>query len=293
VSLIGGGQASSSLRLTNASGATTTTSWSVDPPAGLTVTPSQGTVTLASGASTTVPVTITSSGGAYGPQSLDFHLSTSAAGTSTANDALLDADVAYPSLADAFNNVGITDDSAPTVGNFDGSGDSYSAQALAAVGLTPGTTIDHDGASFTWPNVSSGTADNMQVDGQSVQISGSGSELAFLLAGTHGTATGTGTITYTDGTTQSFSLAADNWTVATAGSGQPATGSGGDDVLATTSHWNPTTSSSGDYEVGLYGQTVPLDPSRTVAYVTFPSTIGGGDGSGQQTMHIFGMAIVS
>jgi hypothetical protein len=44
-------------------------------------------------------------------------------------------------LSAAFNNVGITDDTATASGNIDGSGSSLSAQALAAVGVTAGATI--------------------------------------------------------------------------------------------------------------------------------------------------------
>jgi len=42
--------------------------------------------------------------------------------------------VAYPSFNAAFNNVGITNDTSTSAGNFDGGGASYSAQALAARG---------------------------------------------------------------------------------------------------------------------------------------------------------------
>jgi hypothetical protein len=41
-----------------------------------------------------------------------------------------------------FNNVGVTDDTNTDVGNIDGSGSSLSAQALADVGVTPGSTVE-------------------------------------------------------------------------------------------------------------------------------------------------------
>lgn len=112
-------------------------------------------------------------------------------------------------------------------------------------------------------------------------MSGSGSRLAFLVAGTHGNTTGTGTITYTDGTTQSFTLVTTDWAYGTPISG--------DDLLATTSHWNPN--GPGAHQVSVYGTTVPIDAARTVAEVTLPSSLSGGDGSGQQTAHIFAIAI--
>lgn len=40
-------------------------------------------------------------------------------------------------LAAAYNNVAVTDESATTAGNYDGEGNSFSAQKLAEVGLTP------------------------------------------------------------------------------------------------------------------------------------------------------------
>ena len=45
--------------------------------------------------------------------------------------------IPYPSLAAAFDNVGITDDSDPAPGNFDGYGNSFSATALAAACSPP------------------------------------------------------------------------------------------------------------------------------------------------------------
>ena len=64
--------------------------------------------------------------------------------------------VPFPSLPDAFSNPGISDDSNTSAGNLDGGGASYSAQALAAAGLTPGATITHDGVTLTWPNAPAG-----------------------------------------------------------------------------------------------------------------------------------------
>ncbi|WP_460359744.1 glycoside hydrolase family 3 N-terminal domain-containing protein [Actinoallomurus bryophytorum] len=46
----------------------------------------------------------------------------------------------YGDWSAAFNNIGISDDSNPTSANFDGSGYSYSASQLAAVGIQPGKT---------------------------------------------------------------------------------------------------------------------------------------------------------
>lgn len=50
---------------------------------------------------------------------------------------------AYASVAGAFNNTGISDDSDFTAADFDGVGNSYSAQALTAAGLGPGAAVTH------------------------------------------------------------------------------------------------------------------------------------------------------
>ena len=281
-----------SLRLTNHTGSTAATTWQVTTPSGLTLTPATGTVVLPPGQAKTEALTVSATSAGIN-STLDVALTTTEGAAVDHGDAFIDVQTPYASLAQAFNNVGITSDSAPTAGNFDGAGNSFSADALESAGITPGETISHDGATFTWPNVAVGTADNVQVAGQTVDLEGSGSELAFLLSGTHGTSTGTGTITYTDGTTQSFTLVADNWTVAAAGTPGPFSGNGGDDILAVTAHWNPTNSPNGDYQVAVFGYTVPIDAAKTVASVTLPTTLGGGDGSGLQTAHIFAMAVGS
>src|SRR5271166_5908825 len=70
----------------------------------------------------------------------------SSAGTTT-------LDVPYLSLASLFDNVAVTSNSNPNPATgflgFDGIGTTYSAEGLAADGITPGSKI----ASFTWPNV--------------------------------------------------------------------------------------------------------------------------------------------
>jgi hypothetical protein len=287
-----GASSTVALRLTNHTGAAATTSWQVTAPSGLTLTPARGSVVLPPGQSKTETLTVSAAAAGL-DATLDAALTTTEGSAVDDGNAFIDVVTPYASLAQAFNNVGITDDSAPTAGDFDGAGNSFSAEALAAAGITPGETISHDGATFTWPSVADAADDNVQVAGQTIDLQGSGSALAFLLSGTHGTSTGTGTITYTDGTTQAFTLVADNWTVAAVGTPGPFSGNGGDDILAVTAHWNPTNSPDGDYQVGVFGYTVPVNPAKTVASVTLPATLGGGDGSGLQTAHIFAMAVGS
>ena len=192
----------------------------------------------------------------------------------------------YSSLAAAYDNVGITDNANPAPGNFDGTGDSFSAQALAAGTPTPlsaGGQATFGGTTFTWPSAV-GAPDDVVADGQTIDLTGSGSDLGFLGAAGFGEANGTGTITYTDGTTQQYSLAMADWY-----NNAPVAG---DEIAATTTSWNFTSSTQVHHPVSIYFASVPLEAGKTVASVTLP-TVSAGVGNGINAMHIFAMAIGS
>jgi beta-glucosidase len=143
------------------------------------------------------------------------------------------ASVPYGSLAAAYGNPGISDDSDPAAGNLDGGGRSYSAQALAAAGLTRGARITHGGVTFTWPDRPPGTPDNAVADGQVIALPGAGPALGLLGTGCYGTATGTVTVTFTDGSTRSLRLSLADWWA-----NAPAAGSG---ILVTVPYINTAT----------------------------------------------------
>lgn len=183
----------------------------------------------------------------------------------------------YNSLAQAYNNAGTSDNSNPSAGNFDGGGYSYSAQNLAAVGLTPGAVVNHNGVSFIWPNVASGKPNNVITAGQTIMYSGAGDTLGFLGAATFGTQSGTGTITYNDGSTQQFTLTLADWYA-----NAPATG---DDLLATTSNWNvPSGSTLGNHPVSVYYTSVALTPGKEIQSITLPNN---------SKLHIFAIGLNS
>lgn len=196
--------------------------------------------------------------------------------TGTANST-----VAYSSFDSAFNNIAISSDDNPSEANFDGTGVSYSAQALAKVGLTPGAKVTHDGFDFTWPNVPSGQPDNIVAGGQAIKISGSGDMLGFLGSAAIDDASGEGEILYTDGTAQSFTLTFTNWY-----HDKPVPGN---DLIATTSSWNYT-SDQKDHKVSVYFSAVPLDRNKTVKAVKLPN-VSQGVGKGVTQMHVFALAI--
>ncbi|MGH3171364.1 MAG: glycoside hydrolase family 3 C-terminal domain-containing protein, partial [Trebonia sp.] len=189
--------------------------------------------------------------------------------------------VPYLSLSDAFNNPGISDDSNPGAGNLDGGNTSYSAEALAAAGLTPGGSFTHDGLTLTWPNAQPATDDNVVAGGQAIALSGSGSTLGLIGTGDYGSVSGTGTITYTDGSTQQFTITFSDWWSNSAPSGG--------DILATMPYINSPTGKE-NQNVSVYYAGVPLQQGKTVKYVTLPD-ISSGVAQGQPAMHIFAASI--
>jgi beta-glucosidase len=191
--------------------------------------------------------------------------------------------VSAASLAGAYNDIGISDNSNESAADYDGVGDSFSAQALAAgtpTALTPGSQVTLDGTTLTWPDVASGTADNVVAAGQTISLAGSGTDLGFIGSSQNGTATGSVTVNYKDGTSQSFSLNIADWYA-----DAPAVG---DELLSTTSSWNYQTNSLGAHPVSVYYASVPLEKGKPVASVTLPTLQNSG---GTTAMHIFSMGI--
>jgi beta-glucosidase len=210
-----------------------------------------------------------------------MHIFSMATGTGTPT-----AGTPYSSLAAAYDNVGITDNADPAPGNFDGTGESYSTQALAAgtpTPLTAGGQATFGGTTFTWPTAV-GTPDDVVADGQTIDLSGSGTDLGFLGAGAFGAASGTGTITYTDGSTQSYSLAMADWY-----NNAPVSG---DEIATTTTSWNFSSSTQTAHPVSIYFASVPLEAGKTVASVTLP-TVSASAGNGITALHVFAVAVGS
>ncbi len=170
-----------------------------------------------------------------------------------------------------YNNVGISDNSAPTSANFDGLGNSYSAQALAAatpLPLTPGAHVNINGVVLTWPNVAPGLPDNYQAAGQVIAVTpvANASVLGFLGAATGGAyGPGTLTVTYSDATTQNFPLLFNDWL---AGGSLPPDGQ-----LVTTSAYyhSAMTPFIVNAPASVYYYEVPLQLGKTVVSVTLPA----------------------
>ncbi|HEY3873648.1 MAG TPA: SGNH/GDSL hydrolase family protein [Actinocrinis sp.] len=181
-------------------------------------------------------------------------------------------------LSAYFDNVGISDNSDTGAGALDGEGDSFSAEDLAAAGWVPGAVVTANDTTLTWPNVPSGEPDNVVADGQRFSLSGSGDGLSFVLASTNGGTSGTGTITYTDGSTQTYTLTVPDWYVGAT-----------DTMSLQMSDWN-TPSGTASAPVKLYTDTVPLNPAKNVASVTLPAISAQATG-GVVAMHVFAASV--
>jgi Glycosyl hydrolase family 92/IPT/TIG domain len=184
--------------------------------------------------------------------------------------------------ADYYDNAGISDDSATSCADYDGDGYSYSAQALAAAGLTPGGTVTADGLTFTWPDVASCAPDSILAAGQTMLVNGTAgaSELGLLESSSNGSTSGAITITYTDGTSTTQTVSSSDW-AAGPGSGETA--------VATMSYRNMITGGAQQITMYVYATTVPIDASKTVASITFPN-VSNAVGSSTSAMHIFAVS---
>jgi len=182
------------------------------------------------------------------------------------------------------NNAGISDDSNQGSASFDTSGFSYSAEALAAKGYTPGATVSVNGFSYVWPNVASGLNDNVVASGQTIQVTGKAgaSQLSFLGSSTNGPSTGTLTITYTDGTTQTATIGFTDWTL----NGGGAALSYSNIVACTMTYRNSSSGTSQQITTDVFATTpIALNTSKQIASITLPASVN------QGLIHIFTWSI--
>ena len=275
-----GGSATVQVSARNATGRPQTVHASVTAPSGLTITPASGTIRVPADGSGSLTLTV--------------HASSSAAQTFyTVPVTLADDGTTLPSvsltvlvapagsLLRAFNNAGISNDSDVTAGDFDGEGNSYSAQALATAGLTAGKQVTVGGTTFTWPLPSAGNPDNAIADGQQVTVDApAGTQsLGFLGSAANGPSQGVATLHYSDGSTSQYWLGLSDWTL-NAGTSTP---SYGNQVAASMTYRNCAGCSPVQQSVGtdVFYTALPVDPDKTLTSVTLPS------GATQGELHIF------
>ncbi|MFD9094834.1 GH92 family glycosyl hydrolase [Streptomyces collinus] len=179
----------------------------VETPDGVTATPAEGTVTDGE-----QQITLTAADGVH-QGFYDVKVTVTSDGTSYEQPVALT--VAAPgTLLAAYDSTGVSDDTGDhDEADYDGGGWSYSRQALAAAGLTPGGHGTVDGLGFTWPDSPAGRPDNASAAGQSVDLATPAAKLSFIGSAVNGNQKTTATVTYTDGSTGTIDLAFTDWTV--------------------------------------------------------------------------------
>ncbi|MET7283273.1 GH92 family glycosyl hydrolase [Kribbella sp. NPDC005582] len=154
-----------------------------------------------------------------------------------------------------------------TEADYDGGGVSYSRQALAAAGLTPGGTGSVQGLTFTWPDVPVGDPDNVPADGQllNLNLPAGTTKLSFIGSAVNGNQQGTATLNFSDGSTQPIDLSFSDWTL----------GGGGDTVhfgnliVATTPYRNESGGGRDNVTTHIFA-TAPVALTRSPVSITLP-----------------------
>ncbi|HEU5471218.1 MAG TPA: GH92 family glycosyl hydrolase [Actinophytocola sp.] len=249
--------------------------WTAVAPAGVTVEPQSGRLDPARG-TPTQPVTVrVAPGTPAGTYRIPVTF-TAADGKALPPNAIQVLADQPGGLREALSNVGVGPDDNQSVAGFDPLF-SYSADALAAAGVTPGSTVPVDGLAHRWPQVKVGEPDNVVAKGQTIVLPAvpGATRLALLGSATGGAARGTLRITYTDGTTQLADVGLSDWSL-----------SGGVQFGNTVAVTTP-------YRNSLYGVSIPapvhvlatapvaLAAGKQVRSVTLPGAVTGG------AMHVF------
>ncbi|WP_330356684.1 GH92 family glycosyl hydrolase [Streptomyces chartreusis] len=269
-----GGSAEVGIRaLSMSGGAGPEVRFRVDAPDGITASPAEGTVTDGS-----QEITLTSAEGAkQGFYSVEV--------TVTSGDSSyvqpVSLTVAAPgTLLAAYNNTGVSDDAGDhDEADFDGGGWSYSRQALAEAGLTPGGQGTVGGLAFTWPDSPSGRPDNVSAAGQTIELASPASRLSFLGSGVNGNQQSRATVTYTDGGTDTIDLAFTDWTVG----GGAGTVQYGNEVVARAAYRNVAGADRDPVDTYVFATKPFTAPEgRTIARVKLPD---------DTDLHVFTLAV--
>jgi hypothetical protein len=251
-----------------------TVRWTASASSWFAVRPSSGTFDLPAGGTASTPVAITG-GTTDGAYQVTFTFTSRSGPIQPISVPVI---VARPGdLAPFFDDTGISDDADQAAGNFDGLGFSYSEQALTAAGLAPDTAITSGGVQYNWPGAAAGQPDNLIAAGQVIAVApvAGATELGVLGSASNGPSSGTLTLHYTDGTTQSATLGLTDWTSGTA--------SFGNGTAAAMPYRNSASGSSQQIGTKIFTTDIPLQPGKTVASVTLPSRANQGE------LHVFAL----
>ncbi len=269
-----GSAADGTLDLTNLGSTAVTVDWKATAPSGVTLDTASGSLTVPAAGSAEAKVKVTA-GANEGLFPVTFALTDHNSGATQAG-ATLRVAVAKPGALWPYDtNEGIYPDGATFSGGFDGGGWAFSQNALAAAGVTSGAPLTVDGINYTWPTVTSGQLDNLEMAGQTISMPAgtSGGSLGLLGTATNAPTDGSGvsgdvTVTYTDGTTSRGTVTFPDWTL-NGGSSKPLPG---DTTAATTAYRNTGSGGRDGVKTYVFAAKVALDPSKQVASITLPVT---------------------
>jgi predicted alpha-1,2-mannosidase len=260
-----GSSATGQLTVANATSQAQTVSWSLQVSAGsgLTADPSQGTATIPAGGGS-IPIAV--SAAADAPRTFTTVTVTADDGGQALPTENLLVQVAKPgSLASYFDNRGVSDDSNPMAADFDGGGYSYSAQALAKVGVTPDSTVTSGSAHYSWPTSPAGDPNNVVANGQTVTLNAAAgaTSLDILASAANGTSSGTVTLHYSDGSTATAPITVTDWA-----SGSP---QGGNAVAIASPYRNCGCGATINATTNIYSLTAPVNPALGLVSVSLPA----------------------
>lgn len=189
-------------------------------------------------------------------------------------------------ISKVYNQVAVTSDSNPNTGGLSTTYRSYSGQGLQTGGLTRNAVKTAGGVNFTWHSGEFGTPDNVKVAGQKIAVTGSGTTLGFLGFAVSGATTGSGVITFADGTTQNYTITLEDWWSTSSPSGNTA--------VATSAYhnqhdapYNDKTTPPVATATKVWFTSVSLPAGKSVVSVTLPAgtpVVGPG-------MHLFDVKV--
>ncbi|KUN00125.1 hypothetical protein AQI95_35810 [Streptomyces yokosukanensis] len=282
------GSGDGTLDLTNLGTKDVTVDWKATAPSGVALDAASGSVTVPASGSAEVKLHVTA-GADEGTFPVTFALSDHGTGAALSGAALRVAVAKAGELWPYNTNEGIYPDGTKFSGGFDGGGWSFSQNALSAAGVTSGSPVTVDGISYTWPTVTSGHLDNLEMAGQSIAMPAgtSGASLGLLGTATNAPTDGSGvsgtvTVSYTDGTTAKATVGFSDWTL-NGGSSKPLAG---DTTAVTTGYRNTGSGGRDGVKTYVFATKVPLDASKQVASITLPVT--GSTGSDHLFAYGFG-----
>jgi predicted alpha-1,2-mannosidase len=246
-----------------------TARWTAARPPGVRLSASAGTLAVAPHSTATATITVTA-GAAGGRFAVGFR----AARASSA----VNVDVAEPGdLWPYFNAIGVSSDGQGVSDGYDGSFYTYSANALATAGVTPGAAVTVGGVRYTWPDERPGALDSIGAAGQviPVRLPAGTTTIGLLGAAINGGSRGVTaamTVTYTDGTTQELPVTFADWTLGDGAYSVPPS----DTVAVAIPYRNLTSGIGQPIKTYIYATSAALEAGKTVASVTLP---GGSSGN--------------